>query len=235
MPPLYSPVAIWPGKNALVSGWNFLRFASQPGRANVDGQITSEVITSGVGDPDVKRCVSCSYATSEVGESVRMLTWIFGCSFSNAFTAAMVAVPSAPRPWVANTMVCFALAGTCLPAEPPLLLQPTAASDAAVPIATATTDARRLRVKPIRVGPVRPADPALAGHLLIVATSSYLVRGLGASPVRGRLLVLIYAVQGSREPHSGAVEVALREAPFGSVTFRRAPTSGAQADSTIPS
>src|SRR5258708_39146413 len=141
MPPLYFPVAIWPGKNALVSGWNLLRFASQPGRANVDGQITSEVITSGVLEPDVKRCVSCSYATSAVGESVRMLTWMFGCSFSNAFTAAAVAVPSAPRPCVANTMVCVALADTCLPAEPPLLLQPAAPSVTAVKTATARTAA----------------------------------------------------------------------------------------------
>ena len=51
MPPLYRPVAIWPGKNALGSGWNLFRFASQPGRAKVDGQTTSEVITSGVLEP----------------------------------------------------------------------------------------------------------------------------------------------------------------------------------------
>src|SRR5262245_33589242 len=172
MPPLYCPVAIWPGKNALVSGWNLVRLASQPGRAKVDGQITSEVITSGVDDPAVNRCVSCWYATSAVGESVRILTVIFGCSFSKAFTAAWVAVPSAPKPWVANSMVCLALAGTCLPAElEPLLLQPAAASAPAVVTDTATANALLLRADTTRWDPTRPAGLALPGHFIIVATS----------------------------------------------------------------
>src|SRR6266581_2635383 len=100
---------------------------------------------------------------------------MFGCSFSNAFTAAVVAVPSAPRPCVANTMVCVALAGTCLPPPEPLLLQPTAASAMVVPTATATADARFLPVKAIRGHLVRPADLVLLpSHLVIVATSMLL-------------------------------------------------------------
>src|SRR5260370_20048520 len=114
MPPLYCPVAIWPGKNALVSGWNLVRLASQLDCANCGGQMTSDVITSGVLDPAVNRCVSCSNATSEVGESESIDTVMFGCSFSNAFTASSVAVPSEPRPWAAKTMVCLALPATWL-------------------------------------------------------------------------------------------------------------------------
>ena len=54
MPPLYAPVAIWPGKNSLVSGLNESRLAIQPDRAKVDGQVTSVVTTSGVDDPAMK-------------------------------------------------------------------------------------------------------------------------------------------------------------------------------------
>src|SRR5215475_1938764 len=91
---------------------------------------------------------------------------MFGCSFSNAFTAALVAVPSAPRPWVANWMVCFADAGTCLPPLEPLLLQPAAASDAAVPMATAMAAAlcRFLPIWPNCL--VWPDHVVIRGHLL---------------------------------------------------------------------
>src|SRR5262249_62346153 len=136
VPPLYWPVAIWPEKKALVSGWNLARFASQPDRANWGGQMTSDVITSGVLDPAMKRCVSCWNATSAVGERDRTDTVMFGCSFSNAFTAACVAVPSEPRPWVAKTMVCLALAATWLLAAGVLPLLPqAAAARASVPAA----------------------------------------------------------------------------------------------------
>src|ERR1017187_181327 len=106
------PEASCPGKNADASGWNFDRFAIHPGRANVAGHTTSLVITSGVADPETNRCCNCCSATSDTGDSGRMLTWIFGLAFSNAATAAFVAAPSPPRPWVANTIVCDALAGT---------------------------------------------------------------------------------------------------------------------------
>src|SRR5215469_3298239 len=96
--PLYSPEDIWPLKNALVSGWNVARFAIQCGRANVAGHTTSLVITSGVLDPEMKRCSSCCRATSDTGDSDRMLTLILGFAFSNAATAACVAVPSPPSP-----------------------------------------------------------------------------------------------------------------------------------------
>src|SRR5437899_7005952 len=119
--PLYSPDAIWPGKKLAVLGWNLPRLASQPGRANVAGQTTSVVITSGVDDCEMKRCCNCCSATSAVGERERICTWILGFACSNALTAAVVAVPSEPRPWVANTIVCEALAGTCFPALEPLL------------------------------------------------------------------------------------------------------------------
>src|SRR5215469_100709 len=141
-PPLYCPVAIWPWKYALVSGLNWARLASQPDCANWDGQITSEVITSGVADPEVKRCVSCSNATSAVGDRLRICTVMLGCSFSNAFTAVVVAVPSEPRPCVANTIVCLALADTWLPAPEPELPQPAAAKATAALMAAASTVTR---------------------------------------------------------------------------------------------
>src|SRR5215467_8758098 len=63
---------------------------------------------------------------------------MFECSFSKPAIAALVAWPSVPRPAVAKTMVCLALAGTWLDAlELLLLLQPPAASPIAA--ATATT------------------------------------------------------------------------------------------------
>src|ERR1039457_7703626 len=149
-PPLYSPVAICPGKNVAVLGWKEFRFAIQPDRANVAGQVTSVVIRSGVLEPEMNRCWSCWSATFEVGDSERICTVMFGCSFSNAFMAAVVAVPSPPRPCVANTMVCFALAATWLDALElvllpllPLLLQPAAASASTAPAATVANTGRR--------------------------------------------------------------------------------------------
>src|SRR5437016_3567978 len=115
---------------------------------------------------------------------------MFGCSFSNAFTAACVAVPSAPRPWVANTMVCVALAATCLPAELGPLLQPAAASVAAVPTATTIIAARFLRSIDLCRDPVRAAHLALPGHFLIGPHSFASGPRSGGSLVRGRLRVI---------------------------------------------
>src|SRR5712691_7154007 len=73
---------------------------------------------------------------------------MFGLAFSNAFTAASVATPSPPRPWVANTMVCLAVGDTC-PAVGEfgllLLLQPATAkantaANASVPRAPRNAD-----------------------------------------------------------------------------------------------
>src|SRR5215469_6260457 len=163
-PPLYWPVAICAGKYAPVSGLNLDRLASHPDCANWAGQMTSEVITSGVVEPAVNRCESCSNATSEVGDRLRICTLMFECSFSNAFTAVAVAVPSEPRPWVANTIVCLALAGTCLPAAPELELLPQAAS-AIAPVAAMAATEMPLRgsVLPLRRGVIlRILSPSMS-------------------------------------------------------------------------
>ena len=67
------------------------------------------------------------------------------CSFSKALIAASVAVPSPPRPCVANTMVCLALAATWLlaPELEPLLPHPAAASATTAAAATAAQAGRR--------------------------------------------------------------------------------------------
>src|SRR6266487_1388838 len=145
---------------------------------------------------------------------------MFGCSFSNAFTAACVAVPSAPKPWVANTVVCVALAATCLPAELGPLLQPAAASVATVPTATAITAARFLRRINLWGDPVRAAHLALPGHFLNVATSFASGPRSGSSLVRGRLRVIhcrgslvdpvLRCGQGGRVARSGGMPIANR-------------------------
>ena len=64
--------------------------------------------------------------------------------------------------------ICLADAGTCLPAAPPpLLLQPAAASDAAVPTATAMTAARCRFLR----APILPNCLLWPDHVVIVATS----------------------------------------------------------------
>jgi hypothetical protein len=62
-------------------------------------------------------------------------------------------------------IVCFADAGTCLPLAPELLLQPAAASDAAVPTATAIAAAL------YRLFPIWPNCLVWPDHVVIVATS----------------------------------------------------------------
>src|SRR3982074_3807487 len=38
------------------------------------------------------------------GDRVRMMTWMLGVAFSNSATAFLVASPSLPKPWVANSI-----------------------------------------------------------------------------------------------------------------------------------
>ena len=49
-----------------------------------------------------------------VGERVRMLTWMFGLALLKSFTALVLAAPSEPSPWVANSMFTLPVL-----AEPP--------------------------------------------------------------------------------------------------------------------
>ena len=81
--------------------------------ANAAGQITSAVITSGVVSPATNRCVSCCWAVFAVGDRVCTCTVMLGLAASNAVIAAFVALPSLPRPCVANTIVWGWLEGCC--------------------------------------------------------------------------------------------------------------------------
>ncbi|MGH3403037.1 MAG: hypothetical protein ACRDRJ_11145 [Streptosporangiaceae bacterium] len=64
-----------------------------------------------------------------------METLMLGCSFSKPAIAAFDAVPSDPRPAVAHTIVCLALAGTCEP--PAVVAVPLVLPQAASPITAA--------------------------------------------------------------------------------------------------
>src|SRR6266702_8878882 len=109
---LYWADATWPGKYCAVPKPSEDRLAMYPAAANCGAQVTSPSTTSSP-VPAWKRC--SSWVSWLVDEASRLKTWtlMFGYCFSKPAIAAFVACPSAPRPWVANTIVCCAFAEVC--------------------------------------------------------------------------------------------------------------------------